>query len=185
MKISNYLAKMSEELKNNDWDEVEKKYRERALAWTGEKVVDRIDDVDLMNYEKALAAGLAEAIETAEKIAAKAIYFEYDMDNDWQSNFFICPDYHPESHQDEEWVRNWVEEIEGPGLPEFTSIYDEHGGENKSQAGAGTALYLIARTVCAFGRCVDELPDLPMALCIGFHGQDPIWRIRDLEEEES
>lgn len=184
MKIFDHLDKMYEDICENDWDEVETKYREFALKWAGKEIVKEIDAVDLDDYEKSIMQILSEAVETAEKTSAGAIYFEYDMDNNWQGHFYICPEYYLEEEEDEDWVTESDEDIEGPDLPAYADIYNEFGGAGGDKTEIGTTIYLIARTVCAFWRCVEQLPSTPaLAICIGYHGQDQIWRIREIEEQ--
>ena len=184
MNIFTYLEKMYEEVKEHDWEELELKYRRLALSWSRKDVVRQIDDVDMSDYEKDLMKSLSEAVETADKTSAGAIYFEYDMDNNWQGNFFVCPEYQSEEEEDDDWASEWDKEVEGPDLPAFTAIYAEFGGYEDKKSSMGVTLCLIARTVSVFGRCVDNLPEHPFAICIGFHDQDPIWRIREVDEEE-
>ena len=183
MKIFDHLDKMYEDICESEWDDVETKYRELTLKLAGTKIVREIDAIDIDDYEKSIMQTLYEAVETAEKASAGAIYFEYDMDNNWQGCFYICPAYYREEEEDEDWATDYDEEIEGPDLPAYADIYNEYGGAGGNKAEIGTTLYLIARTVCAFWRCVEQLPYTPaLAICIGYHGQDYIWRIREMEE---
>ena len=184
MIIFDYLDQLYEDIKESDWETVETKYRDLALKWSKKNVVKKISDTNLTSYKKTITEKLAEAVDLAESISAKAIYFEYDMDNNWRGYFLITPGYFNENEGDEDWACEWEEELDGPELPQFAKIYKKYGGYGKDDAGNGTTLYLIARTVCAFGQCVENIPPTSLAICIGFHDQDPIWRILDAEIEE-
>ena len=184
MNIFDYLDQMYEDVKSEDWDAIEAKYKELAKKLSKGKTAQKIAKINLTKFRETLAKKLSEAVETAENISAAAVYFKYDIDNDWQSCFFICPDYHPESEEDDDWACEWEEEVEGPKLPNFSKIYHKYSGDGDDASGNGITLYLIARTVCTFGRCVEDIPPTPVAICIGFHDQDPIWRILDKKEEE-
>jgi len=184
MKIFEYLDLMREHLKEQDWDETESKYRELAVKMCGEKLAGRIAKVDLSEYQDALCESLSKAVEQAENLTAKAVYFEYDIDNDWQGVFLICPDYLPESEEDDDWACEWDDEVEGPSLTPFAKIYKKYGAYGDDEKGNGVTLFLIARTVCTFARCVDQLASTQVAICIGFHDQDPIWRILDIDNDE-
>lgn len=177
MKIYDYLDQIYEDLKENEWDSVEAKYRELALKFSGEKVTKRIGQIDLSEFQKSLYESLMESLDIAVTISAQAIYFEYDIENGWKGHFLICPEYYPESEEDEDWASEWEEEVEAPELTEFAKIYHEYGGYNDDDSRVGTTLYLITRLVCTFGRCVDGLTRNHKAICIGFPEQYPLWRI--------
>lgn len=183
MKIFDHLEEMYEFLRENDWDDLEAEYRERAEKWSGKKVADKIHSVKLKSYANKLEDALTRAVETAESLPAKAVYFEYDIDNDWKSYFYICPEYYPENEEEEEWAGEWEERIKGPSLPAFAKIYDKNGGHGDDDSGNGVTLYLISRTVAALGRALDDIPSTSLAVCIGYHDQEPIWRLQENEEE--
>ena len=73
---------------------------------------------------------------------------------------------------------NRIEELEGPGIPEFGGFLLEYGFERTDQA-KGCTLYMIARTVASLGRCADPASPGRAALCIGYRGQNPLLRIRE------
>jgi len=183
MNIYDYLDRMNEDLQIGDWDRVEAKYRELAQGVSDKKLVSRIEKIDMTEYKKSLYEAMREAIELAESQSAQAIYFEYDVDNNWTGHFCICPEYFPETEEDDDWASEWEEEVPGPTLGEFAKIYHDYGGLGDDASKNGITLYLIARTVCTFCRCVDDLPPTRLAICIAFHDQDPIWRIKEIGEE--
>ena len=182
MNIYDYLDRMYEDLQESNWDRVEAKYRELAESLSDKKAVNRIEKIDLAEYKKLLYEGLREAVELAESESAHAIFFEYDMDNNWTGHFCICPEYFPETEEDDDWASEWEEEVAGPDLLDFARIHHDHGGLGDNESQNGITLYLIARTVCTFGHCVDDLPPTHLAICIAFHDQEPIWRIKENEE---
>ncbi|MBN1900134.1 hypothetical protein JW926_02260 [Candidatus Sumerlaeota bacterium] len=183
MNIYDYLDQIYEDLNENDWDVVESKYRELALKCAGEKVTNRITHINLRDYQKSLYEKLLEAVDIGETSSAQAIWFEYDIENNWKGRFLICPEYYPESEEDDDWASEWESEVEAMTLGEFAAIYREFGGYNDEDSHVATTLYLITRLVCAFGRCVDGLTNNHLAICIGFPEQDPLWRI--VEKKES
>lgn len=161
-----------------DWRGLERCYEQLCCEQAGTELAKRIASVSLKIFQAALAPGLSEAIRSAESIEAKAVYFEYDMDNDWESAFFVCPKYRPESEGDDDWACDYSEAVEGPDLPEFGAIYREYGFSEKPAA-VGSTCYMIARTVAAVGRAAGEIPGKGLAICAGFHDQDPIVRIHE------
>ena len=104
------------------------------------------------------------ALQAAARCRANAVYFEYDLDNDWQSAFFLCEKYKPESAQDDDWACDWIENFSGPDFPEASDIYRENHFD-RTPIAKGSTLYLIARTVAAFGRCFEQAPSPAITTC--------------------
>ena len=115
----------------------------------------------------------------AQKQKAPAIYFEYDLDNNWDSTFFICKEYSALEDNDDDWASNWNEDLQGPRLKEFANIY-EIDGFDINETAVGSTIYLIARTVISYAKAYQVLSDeSSLAVCIAFHDQDPIIRIKE------
>jgi hypothetical protein len=177
MKIYEYLDQIQTELLDHSWQEIETKYYALCSKLAGEEQAKRIQNIDLNVFQSKLNDALYAALHTADEHSAAAIYFEYDMDNDWQSVFFICDDYTTLSEEDDDWASDWISEVEGPNLKEFAGIYAENGFDDTNKA-LGTTLYLIVRTVAVFGMVVESVKN-NIPVCIGFHDQDPIMRIQE------
>ena len=94
-----------------------------------------------------------EAIQIATSEEAKAIYFEYNLDNEWDSQFYICEEYFSLEEEDDDWASEWTYDVEGPKSIELADVYAENGFDINEKA-IGINLYLIARTVCSFYECV-------------------------------
>jgi len=148
----------------------------RDLA--GPQQAIRISTLDFRPYQQGIADSFAEAIRRFDGSTAVALYFEYDLDNDWDSAFFLCPEYNPESAEDEDWACDFVDDIAGPGFPEASELYRENNFDRTPMA-LGSTLYLVARTVAAFGRCAERVQLKARAICIGFHDQTPVTRVRE------
>lgn len=180
MNIFVSIKKMKPWINNKDWKGLESNYFTLCQTHAGKEMAERIQSLDLNSYENSLSLALEESVKKAQELSAQAIYFEYDIDNDWQSYFYLCTEYAPESDGDEDWACDWEEYIEGPTQSEISSIFEENGFDGDDSIVSITS-YLIARTVASFGRCVEsfvqknDLKKLP--ICIAFHGQDPIMRI--------
>ncbi|MGG3801483.1 hypothetical protein [Metabacillus fastidiosus] len=67
--------------------------------------------------------------------------------------------------------------MKGPDLKEFGKIYAEKGFDYNEEA-IGITLYLIIKTVIAFGKVAESI-EINIPVFIGFHDQDPIMRIRE------
>lgn len=182
MKIFSYLDQMSEDLADLEWSELQSRYRELALKKAGPGYVESVQEADTGEFEEDLFETLSRAVEDAESSECLAIYLDLDIDNEWHTTFFLYKNYAPEYDHDDEWLGEWDNEIEGPSLPEYSSIYDECREEEDEEVINGVMLYLIARTLAMFGRCVDEIPSTPLAICMGIHDMDFVWRLREIEE---
>ena len=179
--INESLSRFGKLIAKKNLDGLESIYHNQAREWSGRGLARKIGEVDLKAYQSMLSPGLAEAERSAEEHEAKAIYFEYDMDNGWEGRFIVCRRYAPESAKDEEWTDEWIAEFEGPGIPEFGCFYREFGFDRTDQA-KGSTLYMIARTVASLVRCVNPGSAGRAALCIGYRGQNPVLRIHEGRE---
>ena len=177
MGIYEHLAQMKPHIQRRDWTGLEETFRGVAEKLCGPDLAKRIFSLDFVSYQAAISAGLYQAKERASRLPIKAIYFEYNLDNEWDGTFFLCGSYRSETTEDDDWACNYLETVPGPSFSEASSIYNESGFDGTDPA-KGSTLYLIARTVAAFGRvtCLDPW-NLP--ICIAYHDQDPIVRIRE------
>ena len=126
-----------------------------------------------------LFGAYCKALKASRKHGAAAIYFEYDLDNDWTGNFFVCPSYNPLSVGDDDWACDYISAIRTPGIYEFGQIYKRLGGFCTTDGSTAATLYMIARTSNALSNVVGRKPPDSIAICIGFHDQDPIHRLRN------
>src|SRR5215510_13405863 len=92
---------------SHDWDGLERTYRGLAAELAGKHQAARIAALDFASYQSLLGPFVVDAVMGAEARKAKAVYFEYDLDNDWQSRFYLCGEYNPESVNDEHWASDW------------------------------------------------------------------------------
>ena len=177
MDIFDYLEEMQVELFQKSFEEIEAKYYRLCSTIAGDNIAARIRNISLDIFQTKLKSSLQEALHIANEQSVEAIYFEYDMDNDWESTFFICDGYSSLFEEDDDWASDWIEEIEGPSNKEFAQIYQENGFDATEKARIIT-LFLIVRTLVAFAKAVKNIKvDVP--LCVGFHDQDPIMRITE------
>lgn len=169
-----YLEEMQEDIFSLSVERIELKYFEICSMLSSTEYAERIKAIDLESYKESIRVGLDAAVEMATNEEAKAIYFEYDLDNEWNSQFYICEDYVLLEEEDDDWASEWTYDVEGPKSIELADVYAENGFDTNEEA-IGITLYLIARTVCSFiSACSDVQSSIP--ICIGFHDQDPIIR---------
>ncbi|KEO83995.1 hypothetical protein [Tumebacillus flagellatus] len=130
--------------------------------------------VSLEDYQAQLEKGLHRALQLAKRTFAQAVYFEYDLDNNWDSSFTVCKEYYPLEADNEDWAAPGpgTRDFPGPSLPAFAELYTDFDTPE--------TLSLIAATVLVFAkacRTVQSNTPQNLKLCIAFHGQDPIFRL--------
>ena len=178
MTIYEHIEQMKPFIKRTDWAGLEEEFCALAENLGGTGTARPIKSLDFDRYQQALSSGLDQAKRMASRLEARAIYLEYDLDNDWESTFFLCKEYRSEAADDDDWACDYVQTIPGPAFPEASAIYDENGFDRTPLA-TGSTLYLIARTVASFGRVACLAPSGSLPICIAYHDQDPIFRISD------
>ena len=177
VRIDDQLEEMRPYIARGDWDGLENSARKRAENVAGKEIAAKIAAVDLSSYAEQLEETMKDIFENAEEEEAGAVYFEYDMERQWSSTFFVCPDYVPEEEEDDDWAREADEEVDGPECAELAEFFDPDFDSSTKERGVNG--YLIARTIATFGRCVEIMPDSEFAVCIGYHDQDRVTRIRE------
>ncbi|MGG1607626.1 hypothetical protein [Bacillus wiedmannii] len=174
MDMFQYLEEMQEDIFSLSVEEIEMKHFEICCMLASTEYAERIKAIDLESYKEIIRVGLDAAVEMATNEEAKAIYFEYDLDNEWDSHFYICEEYVQLEEEDDDWASEWTYDVEGPKSIELADVYAENGFDTNEEA-IGITLYLIVRTLCSFiSACSDVQSSIP--ICIGFHDQDPIMR---------
>ncbi len=166
MNIFDYLDELQVDLKEKNLEELEEKYFNRCNQLAGTERANKIRQIDLNDYKKELKMGLEQSIKIAIELDSKAIYFEYDLDHNWESAFYICEEYNPLEDSDDDWACNWTDDIGGPSLKQFGEIYEENGFDCSNLA-TGTTIYLVARTIISYIRALNELPNqISIPICI-------------------
>ncbi|MEH7352131.1 hypothetical protein V7150_00940 [Neobacillus drentensis] len=179
MNIFEYLDELQVDLREKNLEEIQEKYFNICSELAGNERANKIKQIDLNEYVYELKTGLKESIKIAQEQRAKAIYFEYDLDNKWDSAFFICEEYSPLEDEDDDWASDWTDDFEGPSLESFGDIY-ELDGFDSNDAAIGSTIFLVTRTVTSFTQAYKGLSaESSIAVCIAFHDQDPIIRITE------
>lgn len=179
MDIYEHISQMKPFISNRDWDGLEREFSRRCRELAGVAQAERISAVSLSDYQSSLQRSMSRAVAKARAEGVRGLYFEYDLDNDWQSGFFFCPTYLPESAGDDDWACDYTDNLEGPDMPLLSEIYCENHFD-RTPIALGSTLFLVARTVAAFGRASSGFASPEFALCIAFHDQTPIMRIHDV-----
>ncbi|MCM3174913.1 hypothetical protein [Paenibacillus sp. MER 99-2] len=178
MDMFQYLDELQVDLSSKHLEEIEEKYFRICSRLAGVDRALAIKQVNLNEYVNDLKSGLHQSITLAQQQLAKAIYFEYDLDNNWDSAFYICEQYSTLEDHDDDWASDWLEDLEGPSLEAFANIYALERFDGNATA-LGSTIYLIARTVVSYAKAYQSLPGASsLAVCIAFHDQDPILRMK-------
>ncbi len=183
-RMAEFLESMEPHVRDRRWDRVETHGRDSCVRLAGAAAAKEIEAVSLSRYEGQLRSGLKRAVKRAAKLGALAVYFEYDLDNRWDGNFFLCRDYVPqaeveEADQGENWASDWIEHVAGPAQPKLAAIYVAQGGYAETPEQVGRTAFLVARTVAAFGRATEELDTQGLGVCLAVHDAERIFRIRE------
>jgi uncharacterized protein YndB with AHSA1/START domain len=176
--IFDYLDELQTDLHEKSLDEIEEKYYKICAKLAGAGSANKIQQIDVSDYINELKSGLEKASSSAKTYpSSKAIFFQYDLDNHWESRFFICNQYNEIEDGDEDWACDWDIDFEGPSFKPFSEIYEMNGFDEDQEA-IGSTVYLVARTVISFLRAYEGLSEKStIPVCIAFHDQEPIYRI--------
>jgi len=185
LQMAEFLERMELDVRAGRWNRVEAQGRDACVRLTGAAAAKEIEVVSLSRYEGQLRSGLKRAVTRAAKLGALAVYFEYDLDNGWDGNFFLCREYVPqagveEADQGEDWASDWIEHVAGPAQPKLAAIYAGQGGFAETPEQVGRTAFLVARTVATFGKATEGLETQGIAVCLAFHDAEPIFRIREV-----
>lgn len=162
MNIYDYIEQMTSHINAKEWDSLESHFKSVAESLAGKEYISKIAEVNLSSYQNSLCKELSFAVKKARNLSAKAVYFEYDLDNEWQSYFFVCQDYNPQTLGDDGWACDYLDKVEGSSLPPLGDLYISDFDSTETAKGAN--LYLIARTIVAFGRCCEKYQDEKFAI---------------------
>lgn len=177
MDIYYYLEKIQLDIFSMTIGEMEKKYFVLCREECGEEHAAAIKEVDLKGYISKLESSLLKMLHNNNINSFKALYFEYDLDDNWDSCLYACDHYLKLVEEDEDWASEWVYEVSGPSQTLFSDLYAKYGFDSSEEAMFST-LYLIARTICAYKAAVTKF-NLSLPICIAFHDQDPIMRLQE------
>ena len=108
-------------------------------------------------YQRDLEDGLRSAIRASLRRRATSIYFRMRPDLEWTGAYHVSGEAlkEPFVPHDEYSYEGPLTEFGAPSFPEAAEVRDHHSAASPLDPG-GTLHYLIARTVAAFGRCLER-----------------------------
>ncbi|MEM5640837.1 hypothetical protein AAHH71_30170 [Bacillus toyonensis] len=177
LNIYDYLDELQNDIFTLPPYDIERKYYQICEKLAGTRYAQEINKINMKNYEKELEDKLNKSIEYLDNYTIRSIYFEYDLDNEWVGQYYLCEEYYNLEDADDDWACEWEVCVEGPGLVEFGQIYSAKGGFDDTNVSIGVTIYLITRTVVSFLNSIKNY-ELKIPICIGYHDQDPIMRMK-------
>ena len=172
----NLLFDMNRFVQAQDYATLEAEYRKVCIKLSGEQVAKEIDGFPFDRYEKELQNGLKQALARIESTKARALFLRLRPDIRWEGEFHVqAKDPEIDTPCEEFGYESPFMKVAGPGFEEAAALYAQkplYSGTSVS----GSALYLLARTVAAFGRSLGELsPAVP----IYFSFMYAVFRMKD------
>jgi hypothetical protein len=158
------------------WTELEDRYLRACDAVDGNAAL-AVRSIDTTAYADLLTRTLLHASALAQVLEHAAAYWEFDLDNGWQSSVFFCTAYREESAGNDDWAATYdpTSTVEGPAMADFAAIY--RSSWDATAEDTATNLYVIARTVAIVGRTAAESWRAATPFCAGYHDQSILFRI--------
>lgn len=151
------LRAMNRWVRIKDYAGLEDSYRRSCQELAGAEARAEIDCLPFDAYEKKLRNGFQRALDALTETRGRAIYLRIRPDIEWMGEFDVQED--DDSAPTEDEVREEfshsapVAAFKAPDFPEAAQIYQRHPLHSDTRP-SGPALYLLARTVAASGRCL-------------------------------
>jgi hypothetical protein len=183
LSLDDFLEKLQSCADGKKWGELEDYFYEYCLHYSSEETAHSIKNAQLEEYKQAIEILNDKALGLAKQHNAKAVYFEYNLDNQWNSGYYICENYLSKEEDDDDWAADFMlldDELDFcPEFGEFEFANHYRVGFMATPLNAAVNFYLIARTTTLFGKMNNSIDWGNIALCIGFHGQQIATRIKD------
>ncbi len=153
------LRAMNRWVRARDYAGLEDSYRRSCQDLAGAEARAEIDCLPFDAYEQKLHKGFQRALGALTESRGRAIYLRIRPDIDWMGEFDIQEndDSAPTGDEvpDEGSYEMPVAGFKAPDFPEAAQIYQRHPLHSDTRP-SGPALYLLARTVAACGRCLTK-----------------------------
>lgn len=157
-----------------DWGGLEAHFRTFAERTCGRPTAIAAASVDLDEYRRRLARGLRDAVAAADGNGPSVIVYLHRPDEAWTGAFCVYRSVGPVAAAPARRMDACIAEVAGPTCAPFAELFLRHG-----DALNAVALFLIARTVAALGRCTDLVPLDRSALCMAFEGDGGLVWLRE------
>jgi uncharacterized protein (TIGR02996 family) len=151
----NRLFAMNRFIRNQNYDELEAEYRRACLLNGGTTIADEIGALPFAEYQRRLGADLDAALGHLDAADARSLFLRIRPDVRWRGEFHIQAEPPPDTWEPyEEYSYNSPTlQFPVPDFPVAAEIFTKYPLKGSIEP-SSPALYLIARTVAAFGRCL-------------------------------
>lgn len=157
-----------------DWGGLEAHFRSFAERTCGPQTAAAAAAVDLADYHARLARGLRDAVAAASGAGPAVILYLHRPDAAWTGAFCVYRSVGRGAAAPPRRMEACIAEVPGPACAQFAELFLRHGETLNA-----VALFLIARTVAALGRCTDSVPLQRSALCMAFEGDGGLVWLRE------
>jgi hypothetical protein len=138
-----------------DYAGLEAEYRRLCETLSGEERTRAIDELPFDQYEKDLRKGFEQAAASIGANSGRCIFLRLRPDIEWNGAFHVqAKDPGIDEPQEEFSYEGPLAGFSGPSFPAAARIYAQRSLFSGTQP-SGAALYLLARTIAAFGRCLN------------------------------
>ena len=165
-------------IKNNTLDSYcDKLFGECCIDSKHSEIANRIKNADWETFRRNCVALLLKTWSALDESTTKAVYYEYDLDNEWCGDFFFCKKYNPIEARDDDWACEYADCCSAPAIPVIPELCLDFEASREE-------LLLVCYGVAMIGKqmlliaseLLKENPKFPR-LCFAFHDQDPITRV--------
>ncbi len=147
------LYDMDHFISRRDYSGLEGIYRRLCEQLSGEERARDIDALPFDRYEEELRGGFGRAVAALGTEPGRCLYLRLRPDLGWRGEFHVqAKDPGTREPREEFSYESPVAQFPVPSFPEAGDIYSRHPLFSGTQP-SGTALYLLARTIAALGRC--------------------------------
>ena len=161
--------------RNRDWDGLEARYRQICKDYADDETIKQAAELSFTDWRDTMREGLQLAVETTSQRSSDTIFLRLRTDDDWSGQFDIHDRYGPSgiTHEPVD-PDEPFEEFSHQGPEAFIKIADfKEAGDmfranwrGDSPGPIGIPMFLVARTVAEFGRCLDQL-EFPQQVFFG------------------
>lgn len=160
-----FLFAMHPFIRDGDYDGLERRYRDLCEELSGKEATERVDKLDFDTWQAQIEASLPKVLSIAHKRASDTVFLRIRPDLDWSGAFGIHDKYSPSelspkpidpSKPFEEYSYSPPNAyLAAPSFASAAEVFKESPIPTVTGT-SGPAVYLLARSVSAFGRCLAE-----------------------------
>lgn len=171
--LYNTLNEMQKAITDGSFVSLQNKLYENCIAQGEATLAEQIHNVDWEDFGQTFSQTI-EKILSMKNSEIKAIYYEYDTENNWCGALYACLSYNQLSEDDDDWACDWKEYFDLPDVPVYPQLKMDLSLQNKKSLSVFLYAISILTGVCA--KIVHQLHS-PIPICIGFHDQSTITRL--------